>query len=374
MIRRVYIRGYKSLVDFELKPERMTLLLGPNGSGKSAVLECLASLREFIVSGKNIRDSFPWDVFPLVGLDEVSIQEMNLEVIVNDDLYNYYLMFDVDLFGLCEESLTINNDMVFKSKERELYIYKRNNQQEVVISLSALPERSSVQMLMHDGRVAPFRSFIDSLLIIHHQPQLMTGSIRGRDLHLQTNGSNFASWWHHLLVTDAELVMAVAAVLQEVIPGFRCMQLKVIGENVFSLMVVFALGNNKSSEIPFTQLSDGQKSLILLYTVLVYMKFGRAHFLFMDEPENFLALPEIMPWLNQLMSQSEENASGGQYMIISHHPNLINFLARDWGKWIDRDANSGVSKIHNISEVLSDTEEGLPLSVLVERGWILDHG
>lgn len=43
------------------------------------------------------------------------------------------------------------------------------------------------------------------------------------------------------------------------------------------------------------------------------------------EPENFLALPEIQPWLLQMADKVEQEAC--QIFFISHHPELINYLA-----------------------------------------------
>ena len=38
MLKRIRIKGYKSLVDLELKLEALTVLVGPNASGKSNFL------------------------------------------------------------------------------------------------------------------------------------------------------------------------------------------------------------------------------------------------------------------------------------------------------------------------------------------------
>lgn len=47
-LRRIRIRGFKSLVDVDLgMPENVLILIGPNGSGKSTILQALAFIHYF---------------------------------------------------------------------------------------------------------------------------------------------------------------------------------------------------------------------------------------------------------------------------------------------------------------------------------------
>jgi predicted ATPase len=83
----------------------------------------------------------------------------------------------------------------------------------------------------------------------------------------------------------------------------------------------------------------------------------------LDEPENFLALREVQPWLDALMSRTETNES--QAVLVSHHPELINALAVGHGRWLDR-TSGGPTRCQPITEDGS----GLPISELVARGWL----
>ena len=58
MIKRLYIDNFKSLVNFELQLQDLTLLLGPNGVGKTSVLDG--------DEAKKLLDSI--DVSTIVGL------------------------------------------------------------------------------------------------------------------------------------------------------------------------------------------------------------------------------------------------------------------------------------------------------------------
>lgn len=56
MISRLAIRNFRSLVDVELRPGRLTVLIGPNGSGKSNVIDALRFVDAFAWKGRDLND------------------------------------------------------------------------------------------------------------------------------------------------------------------------------------------------------------------------------------------------------------------------------------------------------------------------------
>jgi hypothetical protein len=105
-----------------------------------------------------------------------------------------------------------------------------------------------------------------------------------------------------------------------------------------------------------------------LYT-LIYCTQSEDYTLCIDEPENFLALPEIQPWLLQLYDSCDEGKL--QTLLISHHPVLINYLlASPIGYWFERQSNTPV-RVKKISNKEADNS-GLAISELIERGWLYD--
>ena len=103
-----------------------------------------------------------------------------------------------------------------------------------------------------------------------------------------------------------------------------------------------------------------------LYTLL-YCSVADGATVCVDEPDNFVALPEIQPWLHELYATCVD--SSGQAIIISHHPEMIDFLAPDCGVWFSREVN-GPARL--TTKITDEAQTGLPLSELVARGWI--HG
>jgi predicted ATPase len=61
MIKRVYIDNFKSLVNFELQLQELTLLVGPNGLGKTSVLDVVFALRQLLAGIAKVTDA---GIFP----------------------------------------------------------------------------------------------------------------------------------------------------------------------------------------------------------------------------------------------------------------------------------------------------------------------
>ena len=57
MLRRVHVKGYKSLVDVELSLEPLTLLMGANAAGKSNLLDALQLLAG-LATGRTLKQAF----------------------------------------------------------------------------------------------------------------------------------------------------------------------------------------------------------------------------------------------------------------------------------------------------------------------------
>jgi ATPase subunit of ABC transporter with duplicated ATPase domains len=111
-----------------------------------------------------------------------------------------------------------------------------------------------------------------------------------------------------------------------------------------------------------SELSDGQRALIMLYALLHFsIRAGRT--VFIDEPDNYLSLAEIEPWLNAAIDALDE--SDGQLIIVSHHPELIDRLVRRHGVVFTRDGGGPV----RVVPYEEDPDASLPPSEEFARGW-----
>jgi len=90
--------------------------------------------------------------------------------------------------------------------------------------------------------------------------------------------------------------------------------------------------------------------LIVLHT-LIYALRSEGVTLCMDEPENFLALAEIQPWLVTLYDFCTDGEL--QALLASHHPQLIDYLAVSSGYWFERQ-NGGTACAEFCTEKQTD--------------------
>jgi ATPase subunit of ABC transporter with duplicated ATPase domains len=108
-------------------------------------------------------------------------------------------------------------------------------------------------------------------------------------------------------------------------------------------------------DLDFSELSEGQRALVVLYTLL-HASAKSASLLCFDEPDNYVELAELQPWLVQLSEFSRETAN--QVLIISHNPEVIDYLAADHA-WVFSRPKGGPTRLNPL-EV--NREEGLRAS------------
>ena len=79
--------------------------------------------------------------------------------------------------------------------------------------------------------------------------------------------------------------------------------------------------------------------------------------------DNFLSLREIQPWLLSAEDALEE--SNGQLLPVSHHPEILNYWARDYGLLFSREENGHV----RTKPYREDAQTGLDPAETVARWW-----
>ena len=146
--------------------------------------------------------------------------------------------------------------------------------------------------------------------------------------------------------------------LRDVLPGFVDLRLVQKGSDYRELQAEFAPRDGEAGNIyRFDQLSDGQRALIVIHLLLFADDAGRT--LFLDEPDNYITLPELQPWLAELEDGCGDTLP--QTILISHHPEAIDFL-NDKAVWLGGEPESHT----RILDVRNDTR--LKISELYAQG------
>jgi hypothetical protein len=190
------------------------------------------------------------------------------------------------------------------------------------------------------------------------QPTPLKGRPRlARDL------SNIGDWYARCKESGLydESLGQLSASLKEVVEGFDSLQFQRRRSDYAELQINFNSPDGSVSFM-FDELSEGQRCLIALHMIL-HLLIARGHTVFIDEPDNFLSLREIQPWL--LAAEDAATESKGQLILISHHPEILNQWAQEYGLRFFREENGHV----RTEKFKTDPDGVLHPSELIARGW-----
>jgi predicted ATPase len=329
VLTRIFADNFRALVNFELRPGRLSLLLGDNGSGKTSVLNMLGSLRDLIVLGRSSTDVFSYSRTKWEVRD---VQRFELDFESSNGTYHYVLEIQHPQGShekplIRSESVNLDVEPLYRFSDGEVHLFYDDH-----TSGPGFPFRSDQSFLTsldsarapRMGRLGEFKEFVTGLSIIQPNPFAMEPESKHDQNFLSRNGGNFASFFEYLNAERPEVRAALEVRLGEALPGFRNLMFRRLGDTKL-LLAVFGDGKHRG-EFTLAELSEGQRVLAVLYAA-VFGLLRRGSVLCFDEPDNFVSLPEIQPWLQTLRDALEEK--GGQALIISHHPEVIDYLALD---------------------------------------------
>lgn len=370
MLKSLKIDNFKCLDGLALKLGDHALLMGPNGAGKSTVVEVLERLRRFLVGGEKARDCFPASTRTRWLSARTAPQRFEL-------LFEENVEVHLELSPPDEEGIVRVLKEVVRapgaSLERRLGAPARveygpedtdNGNVLVPEELAALPlvtvgaARSGsgtlLGVLFAVTNIRPFRLTPTQMDVLASTP---TGV-------LASDGANFAAW---LLMLDRhfpERREAIERQIAAVLPGFQRFHLAPEGER-FRLVTEWRGSSDRIGRFDFDEVSDGQRIVAVLSGIAVAARDEHlASTLVLDEPDNYVALPEIQPLLLSLMDQP-----GMQLIVASHHPEIIDLMAKDYGIVFVRKDDIGPVRAGRWQAA---PDEALTPSELVARGEL--HG
>jgi AAA15 family ATPase/GTPase len=366
MLKRFYADNYKCLVNFELNLGSIQLLLGQNGSGKSTVGNVLMDLRSLIIDGVETVKVFPTS--SLTRWQMLSKQVFRLEVEREHSLYIYQLELEHDrdkqTCKITKEELTYDSKTIYLFEDSDVNLF--NDRFVRGATFGGASSRSFISSIeaRHDNtHLTWFKRWVSYLYYIQIDPTSMTGRSESEDERPNIQMTNFASWYRSVQAEQPDKMASLYESLRDVIDGFQSLPITQYGENVRMLkMKVKTPGSREGLEYAFSELSHGQRNLIALYAVL-HFTVGSGITLVMDEPDNFVALREIQPWIASMNDLCEEHP-GFQLLLISHHPEIINYLAPEHAINFVRDG-AGPAR----TEPFAVDTDGLTPAELVARGW-----
>jgi len=373
MLRKTYVDNFRTLVNFDLPLGELTLLLGPNGSGKTSVFEAVHAVRDFLCGEKTANELFHTGTLTRWETRDTQVFELVLAEPIGEFIYHLEIQHDRtrQRCRVRSERLTHGGHNLFESRLDDEQLRARLYRDNYTAGPELLVDWSRsgvawVQPRPENTLLTSFKRRMERVIVARLNPAAMGAVADKESPTLAWDASNFVAWFRHVAALDLDLMTKLRPALKEVVLGLDTLSLPSLGDNTKALVAKFGLEEapgvrGATYSCRFDELSDGERVLLLLYTLLECA--GSECTLCLDEPENFLALREIQPWLNMVIEKAQSQAF--QTVLISHHPELINALAVGTGRWLER-PSGGPTRSREITE----DDSGLAIADLVARGWL----
>jgi|HubBroStandDraft_1064217.scaffolds.fasta_scaffold62644_2 predicted ATPase len=364
MLTRLEIDNFRCFEGFVWEPARKQLILGANGCGKSSMMVALTNLRRFVAGDAKVEELFP--MRERTKWLERAEQRFSLHAEINGVLYCYRLVVgsagDPIKPVVQSEALDCDNGALRVTFEQGQVTVGRPDPE---FSYGLDGSRSAISSLGESAAAAlaiRFRRWMKTVSFFRLNPFTMDSRAESDDADAKPDLSNFAAWYRSLYQSYPKRAQSLFKDLEETLDGFDSIVLQDAAEGVRLLNVLFQRTGEKPISFRFNELSEGQRCLICLYSILHFaLVEGRT--VIIDEPENFVSLREIQPWLMTASDICDD--SHGQLILMSHHPELIDQWAPPYGVRFLRD-EVGPAYVKRWTGV---PESSLSAAELVARGW-----
>lgn len=376
MITRLYVNNFRCLVNFKAEFDSFAVLCGPNGAGKSSVFDAVRLLRNLGTGEGLLGGTGDQDVPQLEFTKWLDswIQEFELSLSVDGHAFEYVLHIDHTAnFGtphVIHEKATCDGKALFERDvdpavdpmglRAEVRFHRADGNQTGFpldsrqLALATIQPRGGIEKL------SLLQEEIARLLILRPDPRSMEPESKAEARHPDLSMTNLTSWYRSL-AQEQEWTDALRDALQDVWPDFRSFKLVDAGMNTKALQLRFESEDGKPTLLFFDQLSDGERALVGLYMVRAALETGAARTVMLDEPDNFVGLPELQPWV---LSMRELLDDKHQLVLISHHPEILSSSGEANGRYLWRDNHTSPTRIGPLK-----VPEGMGAGEAIARGW-----
>lgn len=367
MITRLYVNNFRCLVAFKAEFDSFAVLCGPNGGGKSSVFDALRLLQNLGTGDALLGGTGEQDVphLEFTSWLDSSTQEFELGLNVDGGELNYVLHIEqsaqYEKPRIIEERATWDDNLLFQ-RDLDGVVFSKADGTKASFPLDW--RKAALANIQPRGvtlsKVGMLQEEIAKLLILRPNPRGMERESKAEVRYPDLSLANLTSWYRSL-AQEQEWTDALRDALLNVWPDFRSFKLVDAGLNTKALQLRFESDAGKSTLLFFDQLSDGERALIGLYMVRAALETGATRTVLLDEPDNFVGLPELQPWVLSMRELLDEKH---QLVLISHHPEILSNSGESNGRYLWRDNHSSPTRYGPLK-----VPDGMEAGEAIARGW-----
>lgn len=325
---RIEIRNLACFGELVLPLSGNTLLLGRNGTGKSTLFDILFQLRGLIDQGQTSETAFPnYQIVhdtPQIVLDvQYGKRQFHYSITLSRERAAESTLSLGPLgleWAIHQETLTEQTN----GKPVVLTDFRNGHFQspDLASKVDLVADRSPLATIKFPEKspVRTFKDWIDGIWLLRLEPRRMVACADAPAEELNVSGGNFAAWllkFRHRKREMNKIVQAVGSAIE----GLKSLEFERDGRS-WLLVALF----QDDSKVDFDKLSDGQRCLLVLHSVIV-LRRDEFTLLLLDEPDAHITPTEIYPLFRAIEDLSKKRQM--QVVVATHHPHLIDLMAAE---------------------------------------------
>ncbi len=277
-----------------------------------------------------------------------------IEVELNSMIFEYVVAFEFpDGFKehrVLEEKLSSGGRTIYTRTGAQVSLAKSGPAQDgdanfrIDWHLVALP---IVQERSQTDPIFVFKQWLNRMLILSPIPGRITGESSDETLAPNIDVGNFGDWFAGLLAYAPAAYSRIDEYLRHIMPDLKDIRNPASGKDSRSLVVQFE-SNGSSLNVPFEELSDGEKCFMICALVVASNAAYGPLFCFWDEPENHIGISEVGHLVTALRKAFSK---GGQFIATSHNPEAIQRFSDDNTLFLERKSHLEPTVVRALSQL-----------------------
>jgi len=272
-----------------------------------------------------------------------------IEVELDAKMYAYVIALEsrLERLRVFEEKLVVDGKLVYTRKAPPVEFMETGDEPANLLidwHLVALP------VLQEQSRHDPlsiFKRWLRRILILRPVPSLIHGGSKQETMEPNVQVTDFGSWFTGLLAHTPSAYAKIDAYLKQVVPDLKDIKNPLVGTDFRTLIVQFS-ANQGTLNIPFEDLSDGEKCFMICALVLAANDTYGPLLCFWDEPDNYLSIDEVGHFVMALRRAFQ---SGGQFIATSHNPEAIRSFSDENTLYLCRKSHLEPTIVRPLSEL-----------------------